>query len=94
MTYLDLQWFDKCCGTGLLKSPFLEIGSAKVQGINNLCDLARGRGIKSLGVDLQKMDGVDHVADFSVPGDEFRRNWVLGNFATVAIFRLVRRIRG
>ena len=72
-----------------MKSRFLEVGSAKVQGVANLCDEARKLDIESFGVDVQSMDGVDAVVDFSQPHDVFRREWTAGEFDTIAVFNVL-----
>jgi len=89
MVEFDKDWFLTCCDQGLVTPRLLEIGSAKVQGCNNLCDEARLRGIEALGVDIHAMDGVDAVADFGKPQAEFLREWTAGEFSTVVVFNVL-----
>ena len=73
MTGDDQKYFEFCFKSGLVKSPFLEVGSAKVQrNTPNLCDLARSHGLEEIrGVDLQLGVGVDYVFDFSLETENF-----------------------
>lgn len=90
MTDLDVQWFKRCHASGLVKNKMLEIGSAKVQGIPNLCEIARQLGVKNtLGVDIGKAAGVDEVFDFGVSVANFQKTWSLGVFSTVSIFNVL-----
>lgn len=92
MTSRDAEYFRACFDAGLVKSPFLEVGSAKVLGeqLTNLCELATSYGVgRASGVDLAQGSGVDYIADFSLPPDIFRRQWRHGTFATVAIFNVL-----
>lgn len=91
MTGEDQQYFELCYQNGLIQSPFLEVGSARVQGIMpNLCDLACKRGLeKVIGVDIQKSDGVDVLADFSIEAAEFSQHWNWGTFHTVGVFNVL-----
>ena len=91
MTTGDIEYFKKCFDLGLVKTPFLEIGSAKVQGeAPNLCDLASSYGVARVtGVDLQPGKGVDFAADFACPHDKFSETWNHGEYATVAIFNVL-----
>jgi SAM-dependent methyltransferase len=68
----------------------LEVGSAKVQGIPNLCEIARDLGIKeTTGVDISQGAGVDFVFDFGLPPALFEKEWRSGQFATVCIFNVL-----
>jgi SAM-dependent methyltransferase len=86
-----VEYFARCTALGFVKAPFLEIGSAKVQGDSpNLCDIAADSGVQSVtGVDLEGGKGVDLVADFAVPPGEFASAWCGGTFATVAVFNVL-----
>lgn len=90
MTHQDISYLKLCAKLGLVKSPFLEIGAAKVQGEHNFCDLARDLGVgKTWGVDLSPGKGVDATFDFSVPRESFRGTWTHGRFATVVVFNVL-----
>lgn len=90
MTSIDLEWFMACHSAGLVRSRLLEIGSARVQGVRNLVDVARTLGITdSIGVDLDSAEGVDTVIDFSVSPPQFRERYCLDRFATVCIFNVL-----
>ncbi len=90
MTESDVAFFQQCVGAGLIAGRMLEVGSAKVQGVANLCDLARMAGVAdTVGVDMQVFDGVDAVYDFSICEREFRNGWSLGQFSTVCIFNVL-----
>lgn len=88
MTPGDIHWFRMCYQLGLVRSPLLEIGSAKVHdGVPNVCDVARDLGIQTaLGADLVRRKGVDIVYDFAQAPDTFEKEWKWGSFHTVAIF--------
>jgi SAM-dependent methyltransferase len=91
MTENDILYFRLCYQLGLIKSPFLEIGSAKVQRVMpNLCDLARDLKVEQVrGVDMIPGEGVDFTCDFSVSPEDFHAGWVHGTFATVAVFNVL-----
>lgn len=92
MTPRDAEYFRTCFDAGLVKAPFLEIGSAKVLGeqLPNLCELAARFGVeRTIGTDLLPASGVDFIADFSLPVATFREQWSHGTFATVAIFNVL-----
>ncbi len=93
MTPIDIEYFQFCFKLGIVRGPFLEVGSAKVQlahNMPNLCEVAHSLGIHdTLGVDLQQAPGVDVVCDFSAPPDEFRPAWSCGAFESVAIFNVL-----
>jgi len=79
-----------CHSAGLVRSRLLEIGSAKVQGLPNLCDVARTLGITdSIGADLDSAAGVDTVIDFGVSHSQFRERYRIGRFATVCVFNVL-----
>lgn len=88
MTANDLAYFRLCSQLSFIQSPFLEVGSAKHEGLQlNLCDMAKEAGVSStVGVDLQAGTGVDLTFDFSLPHSEFNKAWAQGQFGTVAIF--------
>jgi len=89
---MDLEYFKKCFDLGLVKSPFMEIGSAKVQNspLPNLTEFARNHGVnQTLGVDLEPGKGVDATVDFSQEQRKFNENWKQGDFSTVAIFNVL-----
>lgn len=90
----DIQYFRSCHHQGFVKSPFLEIGSAKVQSsVPNLCDLALELGITSVtGADLAAGAGVDISFDFSLPPERFQARWQHGRFATVGIFNVLEHV--
>lgn len=90
MTNLDVEWFNRCHRAGLVKNRMLEVGSAKVQGTPNLCEIARNLGIESAtGVDIDQFDGVDIVFDFGLAPEAFREGWRSGTFSTVCIFNVL-----
>ena len=90
MTRLDIDWFVKCHSAGLVKAPMLEVGSAKVQGLSNLCEIGRRLGVNdATGVDLVPYEGVDLVADFSLDEEEFRKRVSLKGFSTVCVFNVL-----
>jgi SAM-dependent methyltransferase len=91
MTGGDADYFKKCFDLGLIGSPFLEVGSAKVQGdVPNLCELGSRYGVAQVaGVDLEPGSGVNFTADFSAPAELFGKAWDRGRFATVAIFNVL-----
>jgi len=90
MTDLDVQWFRRCHADGLVKNRMLEVGSAKVQGTPNLCEIARELGVEgATGVDMAKHDGVDIIFDFGLAPEGFREGWNLGTFSTVCIFNVL-----
>jgi hypothetical protein len=90
VTSIDLDWFKLCHSRGLIQSPFLEIGSARVNRTPNLCDAARELGLpRTVGVDLEKTDGVDYVCDFSLCPREFQKQPSLGVFSSVCIFNVL-----
>ena len=87
MTSNDLDYFRLCATCSLPQSPFLEVGSAKVETLINLCDVAQELGVTStLGVDLVQAEGVDHTFDFSIPREDFNRKWPHLAYGTVALF--------
>jgi SAM-dependent methyltransferase len=68
----------------------LEGGSAKVEGGENLCEIATRFGvIETTGADMAPCAGVDVVFDFGVSGAEFGRTWQLGAFPTVCVFNVL-----
>jgi SAM-dependent methyltransferase len=88
----DLDYFHGCFQAGLIREPFLEIGSAIVADSldHNLCDVVRNLGLREVyGSDLREASGVDFTADFGVPVEEFSRIWAHGRFETVAIFNVL-----
>jgi len=88
----DILYFRACHKAGLVKEPFLEIGSAIVEHslVNNLCRVAQELGLsKTFGTDLEAGPGVDFTADFSLPPDQFKAGWTHGQFQTVAIFNVL-----
>jgi len=90
VTSIDLEWFLACHSAGLVRSRLLEVGSAKVQGLPNLCDAAGTLGITdSIGVDLDSADGVDTVIDLGLSLSQFRERYCLGRFATVCVFNVL-----
>jgi SAM-dependent methyltransferase len=90
MTGKDVEFFMACSDAGFIRGHMLEIGSAKVQGTPNLCDLARELGVEATtGVDMQLIDGVDAVFDFSLSTESFKTSWRLGRFSTVCIFNVL-----
>jgi hypothetical protein len=91
MTNLDIQFFECCLAAGVLQSPFLEVGSAKVHGnLPNLADLARQSGLGgTCGVDMQATEGVDVVFDFSLEPFDFEARWQHGKFRSVALFNIL-----
>jgi SAM-dependent methyltransferase len=92
MTFVDLDFFKKCLSQGLVKSPFLEIGSAKVLGADmpNLSEIARDYGVeKVVGVDLNPGEGVDFTADFGLPYESFVKTWNQGKFSSVGMFSVL-----
>ena len=93
MTAIDVRWFNRCRAAGLVKGRMLEVGSAKVDGNRNLCEIARESGVAdTIGVDLARAEGVDSVVDFALPLEDFRRQWRLGNFSTVCVFNVLEHV--
>jgi SAM-dependent methyltransferase len=87
----DEAYFRRCHRLGLVTSPLLEVGSAKIdpQAVN-LCDVARALGVRqTVGVDLRAGHGVDAVRDFALAPDEFRRTNHGQIFSTVAMFNVL-----
>ncbi|HVT93705.1 MAG TPA: methyltransferase domain-containing protein [Bryobacteraceae bacterium] len=90
MTHIDREWFRKCHAAGLVNGRMLEVGSAKIAKASNLCEIARELGVTdTLGVDIERTDGVDVVFDFDLPPGEFKTQWSHGKFATVCIFNVL-----
>ena len=90
MTGEDVKYFKQCQRAGLVRSRMLEVGSAKVQGVDNLCDIARQLGVSdTTGADIEAHNGVDLVFDFGLPRDVFERQWDAGKFSTVCIFSVL-----
>jgi SAM-dependent methyltransferase len=90
MTELDVDFFKMCLSSKLVYGRLLEVGSAKVQGQDNICDLARRAGIQeTLGVDIQPFDGVDAVVDFGLNPSAFEAQWNLGKFTTICVFNVL-----
>lgn len=92
MTGADIEYFKMCFTAGLVKEPFLEVGSAIVQAETelNLCGLARKFGLTEIsGTDLQMGNGVDFTTDFALSPDEFKKGWKRDLFETVAIFNVL-----
>jgi SAM-dependent methyltransferase len=90
MTPIDVNWFRMCYSAGLVKGPFLEVESARIQGDPNLCDLAQKLGVdETIGADLQKCAGVDFACDFGLPKSEFQKQCNLGKFSTVCVFNVL-----
>jgi SAM-dependent methyltransferase len=90
MTEKDVEYFKQCHAAKLVSGRMLEVGSAKVQGVPNLCEIAHGLGVgETLGVDMQPFDGVDAVFDFGIRPEEFRASWRLGTFSTVCVFNVL-----
>ncbi len=90
MTNTDVEWFKQCCDSGLVKGNLLEIGAARIKGASNLCDFAKGYGVRTVtGADIEKYDGVDVVADFGVAVKDFEVGWTWGQYETVCIFNVL-----
>lgn len=91
MVQLDIEWFKRCHLAGLVRKKMLEIGSAKVQGIPNLCEIAGELGVEgALGADVDPThEGVDIVADFALPPAAFKAQTHIGRFSTVCIFNVL-----
>jgi len=90
VTDLDVQWFKRCHAAGLVNDRLLEVGAAKVQGIPNLCEIAKGFGIQNVvGADIAPHDGVDVVFDFGMASRSFEEMWPAGTFSTVCIFNVL-----
>ncbi len=95
MVEIDRLYFSSLMKGGWVRSPFLEVGSARVQGeeMPNLCDLARGDGLEIVsGTDITRGSGVDFVSDFSLPREEFAAQWDAGLFETVALFNVLEHV--
>lgn len=91
MKEIDIVYFKKLFERGLVKGPFLEVGSAKVQEaeVPNLCEISKDMGVKNIvGVDLENGLGVDITFDFSINNREFKDTWKYGFYNTVAIFNV------
>lgn len=90
MTNSDIEWFMKCYEAGLVKSPLLEVGSARLGGGPNLCDIAKRLGLsETVGVDLERGDGVDVALDFGMKQAKFRGKCQLGKFPTACVFNVL-----
>lgn len=91
MTHSDILYFKLCHKFGIVRSPFLEIGAAKVQKIlPNLCELAKQVNIDEVkGADLSLSEGVDIQFDFAIDTIDFAKTWSHGKFSTVAIFNVL-----
>jgi SAM-dependent methyltransferase len=90
MTEIDVAFFNLCLSSGFVNTRLLEVGSAKVQGFENICDIARSAGIsETTGVDIQTFDGVDAVVDFGLPPEVFEKHWKFGKFGTVCVFNVL-----
>ena len=83
MTPIEAEWFRRCHTAGLVHEPFLEVGSARIQGVPNLCDEARSLALRNVtGADLAPGDGVDLTVDFASGSLEAR-------FQTVCVFNVL-----
>lgn len=90
MTPIDIEWFKMCFAGNLVEEPFLEVGSAKLEGGPNLCDVAKELGLnKTTGVDLRLEDGVDFALDFGLQKDMFRERCNLTAYATACVFNVL-----
>jgi SAM-dependent methyltransferase len=93
MTERDREFFLRCFQAGVVRSPFLDVGSMSVNedmGLTNLREAAKKLGIEeSLGVDFAAGPGVDIIADFSKPPAKFKEDWPAGSFGSVAIFNVL-----
>jgi SAM-dependent methyltransferase len=91
MMNIDLQFFDQCYDLGIVRDPFLEIGSAKVQSnVPSLTDVVKAHGMKKVcGADAATGPGVDVAFDFELDPVEFRERWEWGTFQTVAVFNVL-----
>ena len=93
MTERDTEFLQLCHRLGLLKGPFLDVGSLNFnqdEGLRNLRDLVGTFGVEGAkGTDFQAGPGVDIVADFSIPVSEFEASWGGESFETVAIFNVL-----
>jgi SAM-dependent methyltransferase len=90
MTPLDIEWFRNCFDGNLVKEPLLDVGSAKIGGEPNLCDVAKRLGLKrTTGADLRIGDGVDVALDFGLRKDAFRESHRFTAFATVCVFNVL-----
>jgi SAM-dependent methyltransferase len=93
MTDRDREFFLRCHQSGVVLSPFLDVGSMSVNedvGLSNLRDAARKLGVEeTVGTDFADGPGVDIIADFSIPSDRFNGSWSKGKFATVAVFNVL-----
>jgi len=87
MDQLNVEFFRLCNRIGVIREPFLEVGSAKVlAGIPNLCDLSREFGLTQVvGADAAVGPGVDVLHNFEIPPSGSLR----GAFETVAIFNVL-----
>jgi hypothetical protein len=90
MTPNDAGWFTRCYHAGLVKDRMLEVGSAKVQGVPNLCDIARDLGVsETKGADISSGIGVDVIFDFGIKPEKFKEQWSFGKFSTVSVFNVL-----
>jgi hypothetical protein len=90
MTPLDIEWFKRCFDGDLVNGPLLDVGSARLEGGPNLCDVARGLGLtETTGVDLKPGGGVDVVLDFGLQMDTFRRQSSLTGYSTACVFNVL-----
>jgi SAM-dependent methyltransferase len=90
MTPIDADWFVRCHAAGLVKEPLLEVGSARLGGGPNLCDIAKKLGLtQTLGADLEKGDGVDVQVDFGLSKEGFQNGCPLTQFSTICVFNVL-----
>jgi SAM-dependent methyltransferase len=90
MTPIDVEWFVRCHAQGLVKGPLLEVGSARIGGDPNLCDMAKKLGVtRTVGADLEEGEGVDLQLDFGRPSYGFQSGSRLTEFSTVCVFNVL-----
>ncbi len=92
MTGDDMEFFRKCHELGCVKSPFLEIGSVRIEACGSIsaADMAREAKVERVvGTDLAAGPGVDFAFDFDLPVTEFSQEWTHGEFSAVTIFNVL-----
>jgi len=90
VTDRDIEYFNLCNQAGFIKGSVLEVGAAKVQGRDNLCEICKTVGVvKTVGADLALGEGVDLVVDFGKEPRVFDSEWSGDQYDTVFVFNVL-----